>query len=295
MRQLKIVQSITQRNDLTTKYIADVSKMSFLITPEREIELAKRIRQGDIKAEQELVQANLRFVMSVAKQYYFPASNYIMSLNDLINEGNLGLIKAAKRFDETRGFKFISYAVWWVRQSILESINQNNRIIKLPSNRVAQAGKIKQAIHNFEQKNERSPTKDEVCEMLNISESTYNLMNESIVFHSSLDGQIGSDESNTTLLDVLSDNGEKTDQKVMNESLTYDVNSVLKLLSHTERDVLKMYYGIGAIESEKHGLTLEEIGSKMDLSRERIRQIKDKALVKLRRSTKINRLTDYSY
>ncbi len=270
MRQLKITKSITNRENASLdKYLQEIGREE-LISPEEEIALAKRIKQGDQKALDKMVKANLRFVVSVAKQY----QNQGLFLPDLINEGNLGLIRAAKRFDETRGFKFISYAVWWVRQSILQALAEQSRIIKLPLNQLGFINKIKKASLTFEQASEREPTDEEISNLLEVPVdrvTDINLVPPSK--HVSLDAQLTEGEHHS-LLDVLMSDESPPDQSLMTEGLKTEITKLLDKLTEREADVLRMLYGLKTGQS----MTLEEIAAKFDLTRERVRQIKDKAL-----------------
>lgn len=276
MRQLKISKSVTNRDEASLEtYLQEMAKQE-LVTPEEEVRLALRIKKGDKKALHKLVNANLRFVVSVAKQY----QNQGLSLSDLINEGNLGLIKAAERFDETRGFKFISYAVWWIRQSILQALAEQARIVRLPLNKIGLANRIQKAYSELEQKYEREPTSEEVAELLEIGidevESTLGIN----VRHCSLDNSLDANHEETTLLDIIEDpNTEKPDQLVeYNESLKSEINRCLHVLTDRQREVLLYFFGIGI----DHPMSLEDIGAKFYMTRERVRQIKDKALMKLK-------------
>lgn len=276
MRQLKITKSVTNRDsDSLESYLQEMSKQ-VMITPEEEVRLALRIKKGDEKALDKLVRANLRFVVSVAKQY----QNQGLSLSDLINEGNLGLIKAAQRFDETRGFKFISYAVWWIRQSILQALAEQARIVRLPLNKIGLSNRIQKAYSHLEQEYEREPTPEEIAELLEIGidevESTLGIN----VRHCSLDNSLDAKHEETTLLDVLEDpNTEAPDQVVeYDESLKSEINRCLHLLTDRQREIILYFFGIGV----DHPMSLEDIGKKFDLTRERVRQIKDKGLMKLR-------------
>ena len=285
MRQLKIVKQITNReNQSLDKYLTEIAKVD-LITAEQEAELAKRIRNGDQIALEKLVKANLRFVVSVAKQY----QNNGMSLGDLINEGNVGLIKAASRFDETRGFKFISYAVWWIRQSIMQALAEQSRIVRLPLNRVGSLNKISKAYSELEQKFHREPSVDEIAGLLNISVDEV-LNNQQLSGrHVSVDAPFVQGEENS-LLDVLQDNGEQTpDQGLMEGSLRKEVQRALSTLSERESLVISSYFGLDGSQA----MTLEEIGEKFDLTRERVRQIKEKATRKLKNSTRSKLLKAY--
>lgn len=273
MRQLKIVKSITNRESASLdKYLQEIGRED-LITVEEEVELAQRIRQGDEKALDKLTRANLRFVVSVAKQY----QNQGLSLPDLINEGNLGLIKAAQKFDETRGFKFISYAVWWIRQSILQALAEQSRIVRLPLNQVGTLNKITKALSKFEQENERRPTAEELADSLDVPvdkiADTLKVSGRSI----SVDAPFVEGEENS-LLDVLSnEDSPMADAALNQESLRREVERALKQLHEREREILKMFFGIGCQE-----MTLEEIGAKFELTRERVRQIKEKAIRRLK-------------
>ncbi len=286
MRQLKITNKITNRESLALdKYLNDISKIP-LLTPEEETQLAQRIKQGDEEALDTLTKANLRFVVSVAKQY----QNQGLSLSDLINEGNLGLMKAARRFDETKGFKFISYAVWWIRQSILQAIVEYSRLVRLPLNKVGQYNKVNDAITYFTQEFEREPSVDELADLLDMSVNEIATVLKGSVRHLSVDAPISDDDDNSTLLDMMSIDEELgPDLKLMEESLQREVNSGLSLLSPREVDVLVAYYGLNGMSAR----TLEEIGEMYGLTRERVRQIKERALRRLRRSYNRNALRSY--
>lgn len=273
MRQLKITKSITNRESASLdKYLQEIGRKD-LITVDEEVELAQKIKQGDQAALDKLVSANLRFVVSVAKQY----QNQGLSLPDLIDEGNLGLIKAAQKFDETRGFKFISYAVWWIRQSILQALAEQSRIVRLPLNQVGSLNKIGKALQRFEQENERRPSPAELAEQLDVPvEKIADTMKVS-GRHVSVDAPFVDGEDNS-LLDVLpNEDSPMADSSLTQESLSKEVNRVLEQLNPRERDILKMFFGIGCQE-----MTLEEIGAKFDLTRERVRQIKEKAIRRLK-------------
>ena len=278
MRQLKISKQFTNReNKSLDKYLNEISKVS-MIDAQEEVELARRIREGDQAALEKLVNANLRFVVSVSKQY----QNQGLTLGDLINEGNMGLIKAAKRFDETRGFKFISYAVWWIRQSILQALADQSRIVRLPLNKVGSLGRITQASARLEQELEREPTPQEIAESLEISLSEVENALRSSGRHLSIDAPLAEGEDNT-LLGVLDQNDEPNpDMLLLNESLQNEINRVISTLSDKERDVLKYYFGLDGNAAH----TLEDISEKVGLTRERVRQIKEKALRRLRKSSK---------
>ena len=273
MRQLKITKSITNRESASLdKYLQEIGRKD-LITVDEEVELAQKIKQGDQAALDKLVSANLRFVVSVAKQY----QNQGLSLPDLIDEGNLGLIKAAQKFDETRGFKFISYAVWWIRQSILQALAEQSRIVRLPLNQVGSLNKIGKALQRFEQENERRPSPAELAEQLDVPvEKIADTMKMS-GRHVSVDAPFVDGEDNS-LLDVLpNEDSPMADSSLTQESLSKEVNRALEQLNPRERDILKMFFGIGCQE-----MTLEEIGAKFDLTRERVRQIKEKAIRRLK-------------
>lgn len=278
MRQLKISQSITPRDKISVdKYLNEISKVD-LISPDEEVELTKRIRQGDQAALEKLVKANLRFVVSVAKQY----QNNYLPLIDLISEGNLGLVKAAQRFDETKGFKFISYAVWWIRQSIIQAISEQGRVIRLPLNKVGAITKIKNSFAILEQKFGREPTNEELAEEAELTLAVIIETLKAAPGHLSMDAPLEAGE-NTSYLDILEDNdAAKTDENVAyTDSLRIDVEQVLTLLSERESEIIKMYFGLGSRES----MSLSEIGEIFDLTPERIRQLKDKAFSKLRSSS----------
>ena len=286
MRQLKITNKITSRESLALdKYLNDISKIEMLI-PEEEADLARRIRKGDAKALERMTQANLRFVVSVAKQY----QNQGLSLSDLINEGNVGLMKAAKRFDETRGFKFISYAVWWIRQSILQSIVEYSRMVRLPLNKVSSYSKVNEAFVSFVQENEREPTNEELALILEMKQSDIVNVLQGGGRHLSMDAPIGGEEGESTMLDLFSPSDQKSpDMKLMEESLKDEVKYGLSLLSSREIEVLSAYYGLNGHKS----FTLEEIGELYGLTRERVRQIKERALRRLRKSVNKNALKSY--
>lgn len=286
MRQLKITNKITNRESLALdKYLNDIGKIDML-TPEEEAELARRIKKGDQEALDRLTQANLRFVVSVAKQY----QNQGLSLPDLINEGNVGLMKAAKRFDETKGFKFISYAVWWIRQSILQAIVEYSRLVRLPLNKVGSFTKINEAYMSFVQEFEREPSEEELADLLNIStkEVSNALRNRSK--YVSFDAPVGGEESDATMLDLVSSGEEGSpDLKLMEESLRSEVEYGLSILSPREIEVISAYYGLHGEKS----LTLDEIGDRFGLTRERVRQIKERAIRRLRKSVMRNALKSY--
>jgi RNA polymerase primary sigma factor len=284
MRQLKITKSITNRESASLdKYLQEIGRED-LITVEQEVELAQRIRKGDQDALEQLTKANLRFVVSVAKQY----QNQGLSLPDLINEGNLGLIKAAEKFDETRGFKFISYAVWWIRQSILQALAEQSRIVRLPLNQVGSLNKINKALAKFEQEHERNPSTEELAELLDIPTDKVSDTMRVSGRHVSVDAPFVDGEDNS-LLDVLVNNDSpNADVGLIRESLSNEIDRALSTLTDRERDIIKYFFGIGTPE-----LTLEEIGDKFDLTRERVRQIKEKAIRRLRQSSRSKLLKSY--
>ena len=277
MRQLKITKSITNRESASLdKYLQEIGRED-LITVEEEVELAQAIKKGDRKALEKLTKANLRFVVSVAKQY----QNQGLSLPDLINEGNLGLIKAAEKFDETRGFKFISYAVWWIRQSILQALAEQSRIVRLPLNQVGSLNKIGKVLSRFEQENERRPSAEELAEELDIPVDKITDTLKVSGRHVSVDAPFVEGEDNS-LLDVLvNEDTPNTDGTLMYESLSREIDRALATLTERESDIIKMFFGIGCQE-----VTLEEIGDKFGLTRERVRQIKEKAIRRLRQGTR---------
>jgi len=285
MRQLKITKSITNRETASLdKYLQEIGKEE-LITADQEVELARRIKMGDQVALEKLTKANLRFVVSVAKQY----QNQGLSLPDLINEGNLGLIKAAKRFDETRGFKFISYAVWWIRQSILQALAEQSRIVRLPLNQVGSLNKISKESSRLEQRYERPPSSDELAEALDIPEDKIIAAMKISTRFISMDAPISPDED-TKFIDLfVNDDTPNTDFGLIKESLAREIQRSLATLTEKERDVINLYYGIGMA----HGLTLEEIGAKFDLTRERVRQIKEKAIRRLKHTSRSRLLKAY--
>ena len=284
MRQLKITKSITNRESASLdKYLQEIGRED-LITVEEEVELAQAIRKGDRRALEKLTRANLRFVVSVAKQY----QNQGLSIPDLINEGNLGLIKAAEKFDETRGFKFISYAVWWIRQSILQALAEQSRIVRLPLNQVGSLNKIGKAFSRFEQENERKPSPEELAQELDIPVDKISDTLKVSGRHISVDAPFVEGEDNS-LLDVLvNDDAPNADGTLMNESLSREIDRALATLTERESDIIKMFFGIGCQE-----VTLEEIGDKFGLTRERVRQIKEKAIRRLRQGTRSRLLKTY--
>ena len=284
MRQLKITKSITNRESASLdKYLQEIGKED-LITVEEEVELAQRIKKGDQEALEKLTKANLRFVVSVAKQY----QNQGLSLPDLINEGNLGLIKAAEKFDETRGFKFISYAVWWIRQSILQALAEQSRIVRLPLNQVGSLNKINKAFARFEQENERTPSPEELASALDLPKEKVTDTLRVSGRHVSVDAPFADGEDNS-LLDVLvNTDSPNADRGLINESLGTEVERALATLTDREKDIIKYFFGIGCSE-----MTLEEIGEKFGLTRERVRQIKEKAIRRLRHSSRSKLLKSY--
>ena len=284
MRQLKITKSITNRESASLdKYLQEIGKEE-LISVEEEVELAQRIKKGDQEALEKLTKANLRFVVSVAKQY----QNQGLSLPDLINEGNLGLIKAAEKFDETRGFKFISYAVWWIRQSILQALAEQSRIVRLPLNQVGSLNKINKAFARFEQEHERTPSAEELANELELPKEKVTDTLRVAGRHISVDAPFADGEDNS-LLDVLvNPDSPNADRGLINESLATEVDRALETLTDRERDIIRYFFGIGCSE-----MTLEEIGEKFDLTRERVRQIKEKAIRRLRHSSRSKLLKSY--
>ncbi|MDB5249996.1 MAG: polymerase sigma factor RpoD/SigA [Segetibacter sp.] len=286
MRQLKITKSITNRESQSLeKYLQEIGKVE-LIAPEEEVALAVKIKQGDQKALERLTKANLRFVVSVAKQY----QNQGLTLPDLINEGNLGLIKAAQRFDETRGFKFISYAVWWIRQSILQALAEQSRIVRLPLNKVGLTNRISKAYQLLEQEFEREPTAEELADLLNITSEEVSTTLQMATRHVSVDSPLSDGEDNT-LIDVLvNNNATGTDERLVHdESLKMEIDRSLRALTERQKNVICFFYGIGV----DHPLSLEDIGERYSLTRERVRQIKDKAITKLRTTSRCKELRVY--
>ncbi|MBP8959939.1 MAG: sigma-70 family RNA polymerase sigma factor [Bacteroidales bacterium] len=285
MRQLKISKQVTNRDTLSLdKYLQEIGKVD-LLTPENEAALAKLIKSGDNEALTKLVKANLRFVVSVAKQY----QNQGMTLPDLINEGNLGLIKAAQRFDETRGFKFISYAVWWIRQSILQALAEQSRIVRLPVNKIGSISRINRAFAQLEQKYEREPSAQEVADMLEMAPEEVKDALKSNGRPLSMDAPVGTDEENS-MYDIMQNPDDPSpDKNLMYESLSFEIERALSTLSAREAKVLKLYFGINM----KHPYTMEEIGEALSLTRERVRQIKEKALKKIKYTTRCKILKSY--
>jgi RNA polymerase primary sigma factor len=284
MRQLKITKSITNReSESLEKYLQEIGKEELLSTDE-EVELAQRIRKGDRKALEKLTRANLRFVVSVAKQY----QNQGLSLADLINEGNVGLIKAAEKFDETRGFKFISYAVWWIRQSILQAIAEQSRLVRVPLNQVGSVSKINRILSKFEQEHERRPSTDEISERIDLPEDKVDEAMMANARHVSVDAPFVDGEDNSLLDVLINDDAPMADRQLVLESLRDEIAVFLQTLNDRERSVVTAFYGIGQPE-----MTLEEIGNKYGLTRERVRQIKEKAIRHLRNNTKNKLLKSY--
>ena len=285
MRQLKITKQVTNRETASLdKYLQEIGKVE-LITAEEEVELARRIRQGDQAALEKLTKANLRFVVSVSKQY----QNQGLSLPDLINEGNLGLIKAAKKFDETRGFKFISYAVWWIRQSILQALAEQSRIVRLPLNKIGSINKINKAFSKLEQEFEREPSAEEIAELLELTENDVKESMKNSGRHISMDAPlVQGEESN--MYDVLRSNDSPSPEAgLINDSLRKEIDRALSTLTSREADVIKYYFGLNG----EHAMTLEEIGEKFDLTRERVRQIKEKAIRRLKQTSRSKILKTY--
>lgn len=286
MRQLKIAKQVTNRETASLdKYLQEIGRVD-LITPDEEVELARRIRMGDKAALERLTKANLRFVVSVSKQY----QNQGLALPDLINEGNVGLIKAAERFDETRGFKFISYAVWWIRQSILQALAEQARIVRLPLNQVGSLNKINKAFSRLEQEYERPPSAEELAEALEVPEDKIKESLNVSGRHVSMDAPLTTNEDGGTLMDVMANtDAPKTDHVLMAESLQKEIERSLSTLTDKEREIIRLFFGIGM----NHGLTLEEIGAKFNLTRERVRQIKEKAIRRLRHTSRNKLLKSY--
>lgn len=285
MRQLKITKQVTNRETASLdKYLQEIGKVE-LITADEEVELALRIRQGDRVALEKLTKANLRFVVSVSKQY----QNQGLSLPDLINEGNLGLIKAAQRFDETRGFKFISYAVWWIRQSILQALAEQSRIVRLPLNKIGSINKINKTFAKLEQEFEREPNAEEIAEALDITEAEVKESMKNAGRHVSMDAPLTQDEDNN-MYDVLkSDEVVTPETELLYESLKKEIDRAISTLTPREADVVRLYFGLNG----SHPMTLEEIGEKFDLTRERVRQIKEKAIRRLKNTSRSKILKSY--
>jgi RNA polymerase primary sigma factor len=287
MRQLKITKQVTNRETASLdKYLQEIGRVD-LITADEEVELARRIKQGDQQALERLTKANLRFVVSVSKQY----QNQGLTLPDLINEGNLGLIKAAQRFDETRGFKFISYAVWWIRQSILQALAEQSRIVRLPLNKIGSINKINKAFALLEQHYERTPTATEIGDLLEMSPEEVRQALESSGRHVSMDAPLkeGDDNSSTMYEVFTSDDNPTPDRTLLKESLRREIERSLSTLTAREADVVRLYFGLNG----KHPMTLEEIGERFDLTRERVRQIKEKAIRRLKHTSRSKHLKSY--
>ncbi len=286
MRQLKITKKVTNRETVSLdKYLQEIGRVE-LITADEEVELARKIKQGDNAALEKLTKANLRFVVSVSKQY----QNQGLSLPDLINEGNLGLIKAAQRFDETRGFKFISYAVWWIRQSILQALAEQARIVRLPLNKIGSINKIKRAFSELEQKYEREPSHDEIADVLDLTTRDVNENFRHAGRHVSIDAPISTDDDSSNMSDLMvNDSTPGPDHILLRESLKNEIERTLTTLTAREADVIRLYFGLAG----KHPLSLEEIGEIFDLTRERVRQIKEKAIRRLRLNTRCKNLKVY--
>ncbi len=290
MKQLKITTKITSRDsDSIDKYLNEIAKLP-LITDEEEVKLAKEIKKGNALALNQLVKANLRFVVSVAKQY----QNQGLSLNDLINEGNMGLIKAASKFDETKGFKFISYAVWWIRQSILQALIEQPRIVRLPMNKATFYNKLNKASNEFEQKHQREPSDEELAEILEIKKEELNYLKASLSFHISVDAPVsknGDDSDGNSSLDLMSDNSiSSPSEELDQESMQTDILYALKSLSERELQIIQYYFGLNKL---RQSYSLDEIGNKLGLTRERVRQLKDKAIRKIRRNSNCKNLKTY--
>jgi len=285
MRQLKIIKQVTNRETASLdKYLHEIGKVD-LLTAEKEVELARKVRNGDNHALEKLIKANLRFVVSVSKQY----QNQGLSLPDLINEGNLGLIKAAKRFDETRGFKFISYAVWWIRQSILQALAEQARIVRLPLNKIGSINKINRALSELEQKYEREPSIDEIAKAIELAPENIKDAMRSSGRHISMDAPLTEDEDGDMYEVLLSDESPSPDGNLLNDSLRKEIERALSSLTDREANIIKLYFGLNG----KHPYTLEEIGEEFNLTRERVRQIKEKAIKRLKHTTRSKILKTY--
>jgi RNA polymerase primary sigma factor len=285
MRQLKIIKQVTNRETVSLdKYLHEIGKVD-LLTTEEEVNLARRLKEGDKAALDQLVKANLRFVVSVSKQY----QNQGLSLPDLINEGNLGLIKAAQRFDETRGFKFISYAVWWIRQAILQALAEQSRIVKLPLNKIGSINKVNRAFTDLEQKFEREPSIDELSEVLELAPHDIKEALKSSNRHVSMDAPISQDEDSNMYDVLLSNETPSPDRGLLNDSLRKEIERALATLTIREAAIIRLYFGLNG----KHPHTLEEIGEELDLTRERVRQIKEKAIKRLKQTTRSRVLKSY--
>ncbi|RPG57658.1 MAG: sigma-70 family RNA polymerase sigma factor [Flavobacteriales bacterium TMED191] len=285
MRQLKITKQVTNRETASLdKYLQEIGKVD-LISADEEVTLAKKIKEGDEIALEKLTKANLRFVVSVAKQY----QNQGLSLPDLINEGNLGLIKAAKRFDETRGFKFISYAVWWIRQSILQALAEQSRIVRLPLNKIGSINKINKTYASLEQRYEREPSADEIANVLEISANDVRESQRNSGRHISMDAPLVDGEDSNLYDVIMSGESPNPDDSLINDSLRTEIERSLTTLTDREADVIRLYFGLGS----KHAMTLEEIGEKFDLTRERVRQIKEKGIRRLKHTSRSKILKTY--
>ncbi|MEE4198560.1 MAG: RNA polymerase sigma factor RpoD/SigA [Bacteroidales bacterium] len=285
MRQLKIIKQVTNRETASLdKYLHEIGKVD-LLSAEEEVELARKVRNGDNHALEKLIKANLRFVVSVSKQY----QNQGLSLPDLINEGNLGLIKAAKRFDETRGFKFISYAVWWIRQSILQALAEQARIVRLPLNKIGSINKINRALSELEQKYEREPSIDEIAKAIELAPEDIKDAMRSSGRHISMDAPLTEDEDGDMYEVLLSDESPSPDGNLLNDSLRKEIERALSSLTEREANIIKLYFGLNG----KHPYTLEEIGEEFNLTRERVRQIKEKAIKRLKHTTRSKILKTY--
>lgn len=285
MRQLKIIKQVTNRETVSLdKYLHEIGKVD-LLTPDEEVTLARKLKEGDAEALNKLVKANLRFVVSVAKQY----QNQGLSLPDLINEGNLGLIKAAQRFDETRGFKFISYAVWWIRQSILQALAEQARIVKLPLNKIGSINKVNKAFTELEQLFEREPSIDELSDVLEIAPDDIKEALKSSSRHISMDAPLTQDEDGNMYDVLLSHDSPPPDRGLLNDSLRREIERALATLTPREANIIRLYFGLNG----KHPHTLEEIGEVFDLTRERVRQIKEKAIKRLKQTTRSKILKSY--
>jgi len=285
MRQLKIIKQVTNRETVSLdKYLHEIGKVD-LLSSEEEVNFARKLKEGDEEALNKLVKANLRFVVSVAKQY----QNQGLSLPDLINEGNLGLIKAAQRFDETRGFKFISYAVWWIRQSILQALAEQSRIVKLPLNKIGSINKVNKAFAELEQKYEREPSVDELVEVLELATDDVKEALRSSNRHLSMDAPLTQDEDSNMYDVILSHDSPSPDRGLLNDSLRKEIERALATLTPREGNIIRLYFGLNG----KHPHTLEEIGEEFDLTRERVRQIKEKAIKRLKQTTRSKILKSY--
>ncbi len=285
MRQLKIIKQVTNRDTASLeKYLQEIGKVN-LISAEEEVLLAQRIKQGDFDALEKLTKANLRFVVSVSKQY----QNQGLSLQDLINEGNLGLIKAAHRFDETRGFKFISYAVWWIRQSIMQALAEQSRIVRLPLNRVGTLSKINKAYAKLEQQFEREPNSEEIARLLQVDEEEVELSLKNSGKHISMDAPLLADEDNNLYDIIKSDEAPNPEKELIDDSLKIEIERAISTLTLREADVLRLYFGLNS----KAPLSLEEIADKYEITRERVRQIKERAIKRLKVTSRSNLLKDY--